>query len=95
MDQLLKEVYGNGRTHFQEMSTGQINATELAASLICSEKTIPEGIRHLQDVVDGSMTLLLLTKDGIYAARDKKGRTPLVIGKKEERTVHPLKILHI
>lgn len=42
MDQLLKEVYGNGRTHFQEMSTGQINATELAASLICSEKTIPE-----------------------------------------------------
>ena len=65
------------------MSTGQINATELAASLICSEKTIPEGIRHLQDVVDGSMTLLLLTKDGIYAARDKKGRTPLVIGKKE------------
>ena len=54
---------------------GQINATELAASLICSEKTIPEGIRHLQDVVDGSMTLLLLTKDGIYAARDKKGRT--------------------
>ena len=40
------------------MSTGQINATELAASLICSEKTIPEGIRHLQDVVDGSMTLL-------------------------------------
>ena len=79
----LKEVYGNGRTHFQEMSTGQINATELAASLICSEKTIPEGIRHLQDVVDGSMTLLLLTKDGIYAARDKKGRTPLVIGKKE------------
>ena len=83
MDQLLKEVYGNGRTHFQEMSTGQINATELAASLICSEKTIAEGIRHLQDVVDGSMTLLLLTKDGIYAARDKKGRTPLVIGKKE------------
>lgn len=83
MDQLLKEVYGNGRTHFQEMSTGQINATELAASLICSEKTIPEGIRHLQDVVNGSMTLLLLTKDGIYAARDKKGRTPLVIGKKE------------
>ena len=44
MDQLLKEVYGNGRTHFQEMSTGQINATELAASLICSEKTIPEGM---------------------------------------------------
>lgn len=41
------------------------------------------------------MTLLLLTKDGIYAARDKKGRTPLVIGKKEERTAHPLKILHI
>ena len=38
MDKLLENVYGNGRTHFQEMSTGQINATELAASLICSEK---------------------------------------------------------
>ena len=83
MDKLLENVYGNGRTHFQEMSTGQINATELAASLIYSEKTITEGIRHLQDVVDGSMTLLLMTKDGIYAARDKKCRTPLVIGKKE------------
>lgn len=95
MDRLLKEVYGNGRTHFQEMSTGQINATELAASLICSEKTIPEGIRHLQDVVDGSMTLLLLTKDGIYAARDKKAAPRLLLERKRERTAHPLKILHI
>ncbi|MDD7739482.1 MAG: amidophosphoribosyltransferase [Fusicatenibacter sp.] len=84
MDQLIKEVYENGHTHFQEMSTGQINATELVASLICKEESITDGIRRVQEVVDGSLTLLLLTKDGIYAARDRYGRTPLVIGKKED-----------
>lgn len=82
-DELLKEVYANGHTHFQEMSGGQINATELVASLICKKESIVEGIRYVQELVDGSMTLLLMTKDGLYAARDRVGRTPLVIGKKE------------
>ncbi|MCD7832873.1 MAG: amidophosphoribosyltransferase [Lachnospiraceae bacterium] len=84
MDELLRSVYENGHTHFQEMSGGQINATELVAALICKKDSIVEGIRYVQEVVDGSMTLLLLTKDGIYAARDRLGRTPLVIGKKED-----------
>lgn len=83
MDQLLNFVYENGNAHFQEMSGGQINATELVASLICKKDSIVEGIQYVQEIVDGSMTLLLLTKDGIYAARDKYGRTPLVVGKKE------------
>lgn len=84
MDELLRSVYENGHTHFQEMSGGQINATELVAALICKKDSIVEGIRYVQEIVDGSMTLLLLTKDGIYAARDRLGRTPLVIGKKED-----------
>lgn len=84
MDELLKAVYENGHTHFQEMSTGQINATELVASLICKKDTIVDGIRYVQDIIDGSMTLLLMTPGGLYAARDFYGRTPLMIGKKED-----------
>lgn len=83
LEQLLKVVYENGHAHFQEMSGGQINATELVASLICKKETIVEGIQYVQEIIDGSMTLLLMTADGLYAARDRYGRTPLVIGKKE------------
>ena len=81
---LLKIVYQNGHTHFQEMSGGQINATELVASLICKKESIVEGIQYVQEVVDGSMTILIMTDEGIYAARDRYGRTPVVIGKKED-----------
>ena len=69
---------------FQEMSGGQINATELVASLICRKASFVEGIRYAQDMIDGSLTLMLMTKDGLYAARDKYGRTPVVVGKKED-----------
>ncbi|MGN1014029.1 MAG: amidophosphoribosyltransferase [Butyricicoccus sp.] len=82
-DELLQEVYKDGPAHFQEMSSGQINATELVAALICKQDSIVEGIRYIQKVIDGSMTLLLMTRDGIYAARDRLGRTPVVIGQKE------------
>lgn len=78
MDELLKAVYQDGHTHFQEMSGGQVNATELIASLICKMDTIVKGIQYVQNIVDGSMTLLLMTPDGLYASRDKYGRTPLV-----------------
>ena len=84
MDELLKAVYENGHTHFQEMSTGQINATELVASLICKKDTIVDGIRYVQEIIDGSMTLLVMTSGGLYAARDRCGRTPLMVGKKED-----------
>ena len=84
MDQLLKIVYENGHSHFQEMTNGQINATELVAALISKKDTLVEGIRYAQTLVDGSMSILLLTKDGIYAARDLHGRTPVVIGKKDD-----------
>ena len=81
---LLKIVYENGHTHFQEMSGGQINATELIASLICKKESIVEGIQYVQEILDGSMSMLIMTDKGIYAARDRYGRTPIVIGKKED-----------
>ena len=83
-EEILKKAYSDGRTHFLEMSGGQINATELIGSLICQKATIEEGIRYAQESVDGSLSVLIMTKDGIYAARDLMGRTPVVIGKKED-----------
>lgn len=83
VDQLIRNLYENGHTHFQSMTNGQINSTELVAALICKKDSFVEGIRYVQSVVEGSMTLLLLTENGIYAARDLLGRTPVVIGKKE------------
>ena len=83
-EELIKTIYENGSTHFQEMSGGKLNATELIAALICHADSITEGIRYVQGLVDGSMTILILMKDGLYAARDKYGRTPVVVGKRED-----------
>lgn len=82
-DELLKEVFQDGHSHFQEMTNGQVNATELMAALICKKKSFIEGIRYVQERVDGSMTMLVMSKEGIYAARDRYGRTPVVLGQKE------------
>lgn len=84
MEELIQMSYTVGHTQFLEMSGGHINATELIASLINHKASFVEGIRYVQEVVDGSITLLLMTDDGLYAARDRYGRTPLVIGKKED-----------
>lgn len=82
-DELLDELYRNARSHFQEMTNGQVNITEMIAALICERETILEGLRYVQEAVDGSMSILLMTAEGLYAARDKYGRTPLVLGRKE------------
>ena len=82
-EEILEKAYKDGRSHFLEMSGGQINATALIGSLICRKSSIEEGIRYAQEMVDGSLSLLIMTKDGIYAARDLYGRTPVVIGKKD------------
>lgn len=73
----------NSRGHMMSMSHGKINNTELVAALIAEGDTIVEGIKIAQERVDGSITMLVLTEDGLYAARDKFGRTPLIIGKSE------------
>ena len=82
MDELVKKAFDAGKTHFLEMSGGNINATELTAAIINQGATIPEGIRLAQEAIDGSMSILVMTSEGIYAARDKFGRTPVSLGKK-------------
>ncbi|MBR1773705.1 MAG: amidophosphoribosyltransferase [Eubacterium sp.] len=83
-DELIAEVFKNGGSHFQMMSSGEVNKTELTAALINQKDNLIEGIKYAQDVIDGSMTMLLLTQDAVYLARDKYGRTPVVIGYKED-----------
>ena len=82
-DELIQECYKNGRTHFNEMTTGQVNVVELLGALISEKNNFADGIRYAQEKVDGSLSLLLMTKDGIYAARDMVGRTPVILGHKE------------
>lgn len=83
LEALSKKLFDNGHSHFLEMSGGDINATELVASLINQKDNLIEGIRYALDIIDGSLSLLLLNNAGIYAARDKYGRTPVVIGRKD------------
>jgi amidophosphoribosyltransferase len=81
--ELAKKAFGKKTIHFSEMSGGGINPTELIATLINQEATFEDGIQNAQDVIEGSCSVLLLAEDGIYACRDKLGRTPVVIGVKE------------
>ncbi len=82
-DELVKEILNRGKTHFLEMSGGEINQTELIIALMDQKDTILEGIQFVQQVVKGSMTMLVMTNEGIYCARDRLGRTPIQIGHKE------------
>ena len=81
--ELVNLAFEKGNIHFLEMSGGSINPTELVAALINQQQSIVEGIRYAQGLIDGSMTMLIMTPQGIYAARDKMGRTPLVLGRKK------------
>ena len=81
--ELTDMLFSGTHSHFLEMSGGDINPTEMVASLINQKKDILEGIKYVQDMVEGSMTFLIMTPKGIYASRDKWGRTPCVIGKKD------------
>jgi amidophosphoribosyltransferase len=82
--ELLEKVFDNSHLHFFEMSGGEVNATELVAAIINQKETLLEGIKYAQELIDGSMTMLVMTKDGIYAARDRLGRTPIAIGQRED-----------
>ena len=83
IDEIVQDIFDKGHAHFLEMSGGDINATELVAALINQKENLIDGIRYALETIDGSLTLMLLTPKGIYAARDKYGRTPIVIGQKE------------
>ncbi|MCR5789335.1 MAG: amidophosphoribosyltransferase [Lachnospiraceae bacterium] len=83
IDELAEKAFSGGRTQFLEMSGSHINPTELVASLINERDSIPEGIAYAEEVIDGSMSILVMTEHGLYAARDLYGRTPIMIGRKE------------
>ncbi len=82
-EEILSKLLFSSHIHFLEMSGGTINATELVATIINQKENLVEGIQYAQEIIDGSMTILLMTPKGIYAARDRLGRTPVAIGKKD------------
>jgi len=83
LDALVGEAFGKRHTHFTEMGSGEINPTEVIATLINQEENFTDGLRCVQESVVGSCSILLLTAEGIYAARDRLGRTPVIIGQKQ------------
>ncbi len=84
IEELKDELFKNKNIHFQETNKGNINQNELVAALITQKDTIVDGITYAQDVIDGSLSILLLFKDCIYAARDKYGRTPIILGENND-----------
>ena len=80
----LVDSFSGPGSQFMAMSSGNVNATELTAALINRCDNIADGIRYAQEVIEGSSTVLVMTKDGLIAARDKVGRLPVVIGKKAD-----------
>ena len=83
-DELVRSYFGRHGSQFMAMSSGAVNASELTAALINQKDTLVEGIRHAQELIDGSATILILTEDGIIAARDKLGRLPVLIGQNDD-----------
>ena len=83
IDEIVDKIVKN-HSHFFEMQNGEINQTELVAAIISHKENFIEGIQYAQELIDGSLSMMILTPKGIYAARDKLGRTPIVLGKKED-----------
>jgi amidophosphoribosyltransferase len=83
LEELAEELLQQNK-NFSELSSGKINQTELVALLITNGNTIEEGIENVFNKIEGSCSLLLLTEDGIVAARDKLGRLPMIIAEKED-----------
>lgn len=83
MAELSADIFKKGNLHFLEMSGGDINPTEMVSALINQKEDLAAGIRYAQESIEGSMTVLVMTAKGILAARDRMGRTPVSIGKKD------------
>ena len=83
-DELIREYFSDHGHQFMAMSSGKVNASELTAALINQKENLIDGILHAQDMIDGSVTILIMTPDGILAGRDKLGRLPVLIGKNED-----------
>ncbi len=83
-EELVEDYFNGHARQFMAMSSGKVNDCELTAALINQKDSLVEGIRYAQQVIDGSSTILILTPDGIVAARDKLGRLPVLIGQNSE-----------
>ena len=83
-EELVSRYFSDHGHQFMAMSSGKVNSTELAAALINQKDDLVSGILHAQELIDGSLTVLVLTKDGIIAARDRLGRLPVLIGRNED-----------
>ena len=79
--ELTRKAFSTRATHFSEMSGTEINPTEIIATLIIHEESFEAGIASAQETIEGSCSMLLLTRKGIFAARDLLGRTPVIISK--------------
>ena len=82
-EEIVEKILKNN-VHFFEMSNGDISQTELVAAIINQKENFIDGIKYAQEIIDGSMSMLILNDKGVYAARDKLGRTPIIIGKKDD-----------
>ena len=82
LTELAEELVAKGN-NFTELSSGSFNPTELVAQLITEKESFAKGIAYAQERIKGSCSMLILTEEGIIAARDRYGRTPIILGKKE------------
>jgi amidophosphoribosyltransferase len=83
LTEIVDSAFEKRNTHFSETTGEGVSPTEVTASIINTGESIVEGIRRAQELIDGSCSILLLTEEGIYAGRDRFGRTPLIIGEKD------------
>lgn len=83
-DTLCRELLDNSLASFETMSSGKVNSSALIGALIAQKDSFVEGIRYAQERIDGTMSLLILTEDGIIAARDANGRLPIIIGRRDD-----------
>lgn len=83
-EELIEGLLAPGGYHFEAMTGGKVNSTELVAALVSQKESFEEGIRYAQEVIQGTMSILLMTEDAIYAGRDRLGRLPIHIGADEE-----------
>ncbi len=83
-DALVNELLESGCANFEAMSSGSINSGDLIGALIAQKPSFTEGIKYAQEKIEGTMSLIILTKDNIIAARDRFGRLPIIIGKRED-----------
>ena len=79
-DALIDELLAPGGFHFEALTGGRVNAIELIAALINQKDSFEEGLKHVQEVVEGTASILVMTEDTIYACRDRLGRLPIHLG---------------